>query len=135
MIVYPHRISPFETRVCDVCTDKVSVHYMAIDSIPFKGLQCCDKSTCRETSMDWMVQSTIPLDKLSDIFGPKISIRRSDGARESGWTIQSPAYKEAENDEYWVKVMNDSMKASKYVTMKKLSEWNPTSAFHSIFST
>lgn len=135
MIVYPHRISPFETRICDVCTDNVSIHYMAIDGVPFKGLQCCDEITCRETSRDWLNQSTIPMEKLSKIFGDKISILRTRGDMESDWTIQSSAYKENGSNESWVKVMNDNMKASKYVTLQKLAEWNPSSGSHSIFST
>ena len=54
MIVYPHRITPFQETNCDVCKSKLSQNLLLLDSVPFKGLQYCDNINCKNTVSLWL---------------------------------------------------------------------------------
>jgi len=123
--MYPHRITPFNIGICDVCVDNKSTQFISVKAFPHKGLQYCSNSTCKNTINEWMKISTIPIETMIKKFGTTISIRRSGGKRESGWVIVSDGYKEIQEGDFWVKIVNSTGKQSKIVTITMLEVWNP----------
>ena len=124
MLVYPHRITPFEETKCDICKQKLSKNLLLLDSVPFKGLQYCDNISCKCTGEIWLNSCIINRDILEQKYGPTISIKRSNGHRETGWKISSPAFQQEFDGKYWIKIVKNSK--SKFITLDSLFEWNPT---------
>ena len=125
MIVYPHRITPFEETNCDVCKIKLSQNLLLLDSVPFKGLQYCDKIECKNIGSLWLNSCTISIDELQEVYNDTFSVERSNGYRETGWRFSSPAFQQELNGKYWVKITNKSNTRSKFITLDLLCEWNP----------
>jgi hypothetical protein len=126
MVVYPHIITPFNMGLCDICSKNNSSNLFPIKSINYKGLQYCSDDNCQKKVHEWIKLTTIPVEKLIDVFGPSISIRRTTGDRDSGWVIISDAFKESVNDEYWVKIIDKTKCLTKLVTITTLKIWNPS---------
>ena len=126
MIVYPHRITPFKDTNCDVCKISLSKNLLLLDEVPFKGLQYCDNINCKNTGELWLSTCTIELDMLQQKYGDTISILRSNGNRETGWKISSPAFQEELKGKHWVKITNKTNTKSKFITLDLLCDWNPT---------
>ena len=125
MIVYPHRITPFEETNCDVCKTKLSQNLLLIDTVPFKGLQYCDNIECKNIGSLWLSSCTISLDKLKETYSDTFSVERSNGSRETGWSFSSPAFQQEFNGKYLVKITNKCYTKSKFTTIDLLCEWNP----------
>ena len=126
MIVYPHRITPFEQTICDVCKTKLSQNLLLLDAVPFKGLQYCDNIRCKNVGSLWLNSCTISLDELIKTYSDTFSVERSNGCRETGWSFSSPAFQQELNGKYCVKITNKSNIRSKFTTLDLLCEWNPT---------
>ena len=126
MIVYPHRITPFEETNCDVCKNKLSQNLLLLDAVPFKGLQYCDNIECKNTGSLWLNSCTISIDELRETYTDTFSIERTNGSRETGWVFSSTAFQQEFNGKYWVKITNKSLTKSKFTTLDLLCNWNPT---------
>ena len=126
MIVYPHRITPFEETICDICKTKISQNLLLLDKIPFKGLQYCDNIECQNTGSLWLSSCTISMEELIKTYGDTFSMERSNGLRETGWKFSSSGFQQEYNGKYWVKITNKSSTKSKFVTLDLLCDWNPT---------
>ena len=124
MLVYPHRITPFEETNCDICKKNLSKNLLLIDSVPFKGLQYCDNISCKVAGKTWLKSCTVDQDILEQKYGSTISIKRSNGDRETGWKISSPAFQEESGGKYWIKITKYTK--SKFITLDLLFSWNPT---------
>ncbi len=127
MIVYPHRITPFEETNCDMCKTKLSQNLLLLDdAVPFKGLQYCDNIECKNIGSLWLKSCTISLDELKETYSDTFSVERTNGSRETGWRFSSPAFQQEFNGKYWVKITNKSDTKSKFTTLDLLCDWNPT---------
>ena len=108
-MVYPHIISIFNKDVkCDFCTNNKS---KIIEIVKNVGYYCCDEENCKKMLEDNVNANVIDIDKLKNMFGESIKVKRSTGEVESDWTIISPGYIVNEKSSHIVKVKkNNSFK-------------------------
>lgn len=126
-MVYPHRVSFIMNNTkCDICSSDISTGHKSVmvENNIYYGLQVCHKEECKETAKTHIKNTTISVDKLQDIFGDKLYVKRSNGNTEYGWFIFSAAYKEDEDSPYWVEIQNNDCTLSKTVDLEKLKKWN-----------
>ena len=122
MFVYPHRLTKFQEQKCDVCGTEISTNFISVPLVAYTGLQYCDNLKCENIARSWLTDSTISSQDLKKKYGENFEVERSNGSKETGWSISSSAFKEEPNGPYWVKIRDESNKHTKYVSLAVLTD-------------
>ena len=111
-------------KSCDVCKIECNPLILNVKDHPYIGMQVCDSQDCKKVAQSWLTLNTITNKSLQEEFGDWVYIHRTNGKKESGWTIKGDAYRESEETPYWILVRDNKRHRSKCVTLDVLRQWN-----------
>ena len=112
-MVYPHIISIFNnSNKCDFCNIYTKDILEITENI---GYYCCNSDNCKNSVKLNMEINVIDKEKLINIFGKEINVKRKNGIIEPDWKFNTHAYKLSEKTPYIVNVQrNKSFKELTY---------------------
>jgi hypothetical protein len=119
-MVYPHIISIFNKDMkCDFCANNNS---KIIEIAKDVGYYCCQEDTCKKMLENNIQTNVIAMDKLKNMFGDNIKVKRSTGEIESDWVIVSPGYITNAKSSHTIKVRkNNSYKELRFNDIESLN--------------
>ena len=124
MPVYPHRITKFQEQKCDVCRTEISTNFITVPFVAYIGLQYCDNLECEKIAHSSLIETTITLQDLKEKYSENFIIERSNGSKETNWSISSAAFKDEPNGPYWVNIRDKSRKNTKCIPLSVLIDNN-----------
>jgi hypothetical protein len=120
--IYPRRRVLISSQLCVVCDNK-SVKFICVANNAYIGFWTCGDHACMKQIKSWIKRISISNDLLIKELGDQVYVRRSNGRKESGWTVEGDAYQEEKGGAFWVMVRN-KRRQSKCVSLEMLRAWN-----------
>lgn len=117
-VIFPHILSIFNK--CDVCKINCAKYTYNVKSNIYIGVVSCNTVYCQDYLLNSVEKTTKSYESLYNKYGKWISIIRTNGTKDSGWTINGDAYQEKENEPFWVEVIKPSEKIKKIIDLESI---------------